>query len=233
MPPRSRRRGGVGRRIRTPFPWDKNLAANNNSIAVNYRRLLPDVVDTALDGHRPKVEDVRGWHQRSLRGVRLAEPEVAGGFRGEGPAGSELSTCQNAVIDWSTGAYYATARPEDVDQRVTDMFTDLNTRLDSLDARLAAGETLAHVYADVIGTCAWVHGEWVRIHPFVDHNGSTARLLTRSIALLYGVILDLPGKPRSDIPDVGITLTYDTAAESQMLGNDLNMVTFLDRLASL
>ena len=30
----------------------------------------------------------------------------------------------------------------------------------------------------VVRLAAWAHGEWVRIHPFANGNGRTARLLT-------------------------------------------------------
>ena len=93
------------------------------------------------------------------------------------------------------------------------------------------GASLAALYPEVVRTAAWAHGEWVRIHPFADHNGSTARLMAINIGLLYGVHFKLPGKPRSAMPTPGLYLDYNQAAGDQMLGNDQNMVVVLNQLA--
>lgn len=72
----------------------------------------------------------------------------------------------------------------------------------------------------------------VGAHSFVvDHNGSTARLLTLNIGLLYSTPLKLPGKPRRAMPRPGLELEYGNAAQIQVLGNDQPMVAFLRRLA--
>lgn len=226
MTPRKPSRA-AGRRPPTPFPWDVDLPANQQRIQRNFDRLRHIVVEAALDGKRPTSEDVRAWHRASLAGVKLAEAHVAGGYRGEGDPQLRLARCQSMV------GYAIAEFPERVPGRVEQTFSRLNERLRSLDARLDSGETVAGIYGDVIEVCAWLHGEWVRIHPFVDHNGSTARLLTITVALVYGIPLDLPGKPRSALPEDGMALDYSTAAENQMLGNDQNMVVLLHRLASI
>ena len=185
------------------------------------------MVDAALDGQRPSVDIVRGWHRTSVKGVRLAEPAVAGGFRGEGPAGTELPH-RLAIIGLAFGEL-----PDKVRIRVEATFKTLEERLDRLDSRLEAGDSHSEIYADVIELCAWIHGQWVRIHPFADHNGSTARLLTINIGLLYGVPLKLPGKPRTAMPEAGLDLDYGAASGAQMFGNDQNMVVFMHRIAAM
>lgn len=224
MPPKVRRHPGK-RRIPVPFPWDPDLPANQSSIQTNYNALSVKVVDAGLAGDRPTDEAVRAWHKQSVRGVRLAEPAIAGGYRGEGPPTGQLATYLNGVNN-VPGAPAA-----EVGVFVARFFAELDARLDDLDARRAAGATLTDLYADVVRTAAWVHGQWVRIHPFADHNGSTARLLTINVGLLYGVHFKLPGKPRTDMPSHGLVLDYNLAAASQMQGNDQNMVLVLDRLA--
>ena len=225
MPPRVRRGGAGGRRIPTPFPWDPDLPANQTKIQSNYDRLLVDVVNIGRAGIRPTDALVRDWHRSSLRGVRVSQTEVAGGYRGEGSVGTPLFVCINGVRG------VPGAHPAVVATLVTRFFTELHRRLDDLDARRKSGETLAQLYADVVMTAAWAHGEWVRIHPFADHNGSTARLMTITIGLLYGVHFKLPGKPRSAMPSPGLYLDYNQAAGDQMLGNDQNMIVVLHQLA--
>lgn len=62
--------------------------------------------------------------------------------------------------------------------------------------------------------------------------GGTARLLTMSVGLLYGVPLNLPGKPRSAMPEAGLELDYGSAAQAQMYGSDQAMVVLLHSIAS-
>jgi hypothetical protein len=48
----------------------------------------------------------------------------------------------------------------------------------------------------VISLCAVLHGEWVRIHPFANGNGRTARLWANWAALRYGLPPFVTVKPR-------------------------------------
>jgi len=224
MPPR-KRKGRPGPSAPTPFPWDQGPRAKQR-IDTNFRSVRAAAAQAALEGCRPTESAVRSWHVLSLQGVALAEPAVAGGFRGEGPPGSRLAD-SFALIGLATGEM-----PSRVVPRVAETFATLANRLDALDARLMGGENHPDIYPDVIELCAWLHGEWVRIHPFADHNGSTARLLTMSVGLLYNVPLNLPGKPRSAMPEPGLELGYGNAAIAQMYGNDHAMIAFLHRIAS-
>ncbi len=209
-----------------PFPWDGKSEGNRRRIEANYRDVRDEVVRAALNGERPTSKLLKEWHITSLVGARLAEPWVAGHYRGEGPPKSQLRSCQNHV-----GGRLG-ASPTRVGQRVRETFAELDRRLDGLDARVNAGEGLETLYSDVLRLCAWTHGEWVRTHPFADHNGSTARLLALLIGLRYGVPLNLPGKPRPARSPLGLALSYDLAAENQMLGDDTVMVSYLDRLVN-
>jgi hypothetical protein len=49
------------------------------------------------------------------------------------------------------------------------------------------GEAIPKSPLRVIDLCAWVHAEWVRIHPFANGNGLTARLWANSLAVRYGL----------------------------------------------
>lgn len=109
-------------------------------------------------------------------------------------------------------------------------FQQLDTDLDALDRRIDNGENLSAIYADVLRTAAQIHGEWIRIHPFADHNGSTARLLCLSVGLRYGIPFKLPGKPRNALMVDGLLPDYEQAADNQMLGDDTLMVRVLHKL---
>ena len=128
-------------------------------------------------------------------------------------------------VGWHLGA-----SPSDVRSMVAATFQRLSIGLDALDRRTADGETVSDLYVDVLRVSAQIHGEWIRIHPFVDHNGSTARLLCLTVGLRYGVPFKLPGKPRNELSVDGLLPDYEQAAENQMLGDDSLMVRVLHRL---
>ena len=61
--------------------------------------------------------------------------------------------------------------------------------MEALDCLIKPAQDMsADELAAVINLCAWVHSEWVRIHPFANGNGRTARLWADAIAMRY----DLP-----------------------------------------
>jgi hypothetical protein len=66
----------------------------------------------------------------------------------------------------------------------------------------------------VLDLCAWAHAEWVRIHPFANSNGRTARLLAVSLAVRYGLPAFVRVRPRPDAP-------YGAASAAAMRGGKL------------
>jgi hypothetical protein len=79
-----------------------------------------------------------------------------------------------------------------------------------LDKMIPAGAILdADRLAAVIDVCAWAHAEWIRIHPFANGNGRTARLLANGIAMRYGLPPFVRLRPRP----VG---SYGDACEAAM-----------------
>ena len=58
----------------------------------------------------------------------------------------------------------------------------------------------------ILDLCAWVHAEWVRIHPFANGNGRIARLLANCLAMRYGLPPFIRLRPRPDggYADVGM-----------------------------
>jgi hypothetical protein len=82
-----------------------------------------------------------------------------------------------------------------------------------LDAMLPSGQNPdADQLAAVVDLCAWVHAEWVRIHPFANGNGRTARLWANSVAIRYGLPPFVRLRPR---PNIG----YAEAGVNAMQGD--------------
>ena len=82
-----------------------------------------------------------------------------------------------------------------------------------LDAVVAVGAAppTVEVLADVVQLCTFSHGEWVRIHPFANGNGRTARVWANWVALRYGLPAFVQIKPRPE------GLAYQAAAMASML----------------
>jgi fido (protein-threonine AMPylation protein) len=68
-----------------------------------------------------------------------------------------------------------------------------------LDRALPIGKELnVDEHDAVIDLCAWAHAEWVRIHPFANGNGRTARLWANFVAMRYGLPPFVRLRPRPD-----------------------------------
>lgn len=77
--------------------------------------------------------------------------------------------------------------------------------------------------AAVIELAAWTHSEWVRIHPFRNGNGRTARTLTNAIPMRYGLPPVLGLRPRPSSP-------YGQAGAEGMEGHARPMEVLLRRV---
>ena len=69
------------------------------------------------------------------------------------------------------------------------------------------------ILGSVITLCAMAHGEWVRIHPFANGNGRTARLWANWCAMRYGLTPFVRLRPR---PEGAL---YGRAAMDSMKGD--------------
>ena len=89
----------------------------------------------------------------------------------------------------------------------------LQKTVDVLDREIRPGQDMsADDVAAVIDLCAWLHAEWVRIHPFVNGNGRTARLWANCMAMRYGLPPFARPRPR---PDGGYGASAEAAMERQ------------------
>ncbi len=85
--------------------------------------------------------------------------------------------------------------------------------LNHLDTHLSPGAApTPDQLSAIIEACAWAHAEWVRIHPFANGNGRTARLWANAIAIRYHLPPFIQLRPR---PNLG----YEAASGEAMPGN--------------
>jgi hypothetical protein len=137
-----------------------------------------------------------------MAGLDVPDPKYVGSFRGE----PGLETTRVRI-----GSYEG-APPDKVAEQLKAFEDRLRQVVEILDARYSRGRELDEDgLAAVIDLCAWAHSEWVRIHPFANGNGRTARLWANSLFMRYGVPPVVRLRPR---PDGG----YGDTGEAAMRG---------------
>jgi Fic/DOC family len=178
--------------------WDDD----SEQLQANLHRVLSGIRSDSRQRVTPTVEAARKWQSDIMHRLTPPEPRYVGRFRGE----PGLESCEVFI-----GEYRGT--PAD---RVADELKAFEARLqravEALDRLIGPDEDInADQLAAVIDLCAWAHAEWVRIHPFANGNGRTARLWADAIAMRYGLPPFVPPRPR---PDNG----YGAAAAAAMEG---------------
>ena len=182
-----------------PPDWD----ADSPGLRRNLARLLESIKQDARQRKQPTVETARSWQSEIMRNLQADDPKYVGAFRGE--AGLENVQVQ-------VNGIFGVAAPE-----VADALGEFEQRLQLavayLDNLVSPGdEPNADQIAVIVEICAWAHAEWVRIHPFANGNGRTARLWANSLAMRYGLppFVGLRPRPEGD---------YALASEKAMRGD--------------
>jgi fido (protein-threonine AMPylation protein) len=169
----------------------------------NLAGVLTEIVRTSQQRNLPTLEAVRHWHVLIMQGLDVPDARWVGAFRGT----PGLETLQVKV-----GANYGTDS-SNVAAELAGFEAKIQALVRQLDLLLPAGrEPDADQLAAIIDLCAWVHAEWVRIHPFANGNGRTARLWANSLALRYGLPPFVRLRPKPNSP-------YGNAAAKAMRGD--------------
>jgi len=179
--------------------WDED----SSRLRHNLTRILEEIVQESDQRNTPTVEMARRWQRLAIEALKPQDPRYVGAFRGE--PGLERTRVR-------IGKFWGVA-PAKVAQELKRFERKLQTAVAELDQVLPAGrDANADELAAIIDLCAWAHAEWVRIHPFANGNGRTARLWANFIALRYGLPPFVYLRPR---PDDG----YGDAGARAMRGN--------------
>lgn len=178
--------------------WDED----SPQLRHNLSAVLEEIIERADQREIPTVEMARRWQRRFLRGLD-AEPRYVGAFRGE--SGLERTGVK-------IGAYRGVPAAQ-VSSELRRFEVRLQAAVAQVDRVIPVGKKLnADEWEAIIDLCAWAHAEWVRIHPFANGNGRTARLWANFLALRYGLPPFVRLRPR---PDDG----YGDAGAQAMRGN--------------
>ncbi|WP_127497120.1 Fic family protein [Actinoplanes solisilvae] len=155
--------------------------------------LLDAKISGAKGAREPfSLELVRSWHAEIHRDCRhVPSPAYVGNFRGsEHP---HLATC-NVVF----GPFLGTP-PDRVGEALRGFSLSLTQRLARLDASMPTSADATPSRLNPALECTAQHyALWLRIHPFVDGNGRTARVLANWILTRYWQPLIFPGRPPVD-----------------------------------
>jgi fido (protein-threonine AMPylation protein) len=178
--------------------WDED----GSQLRANLARVILSAHDESISRASPSIAAVRQWHSEMLAGLAVPSSKYAGRFRGEdGLQG----------IGVKIGDHYG-VRSDLVAAALAQFEQTLQSAVANLDEQIKPGQDLtADQLAAVIDLCAWVHSEWIRIHPFANGNGRTARLWANYIAMRYGLPVFVRLRPRPGNP-------YDMVAADAMEG---------------
>jgi len=178
--------------------WDED----SPELRQNLANVLDEITRQTPPRPIPTRELARRWQRSFMQGLK-AEPRYVGAFRGE--PGLERTGVR-------IGGYYGVPA-KNVAGELAKFERTLQRAVARLDAALPFGKKLNRdEAAAVIDLCAWAHAEWIRIHPFANGNGRTARLWANFLAMRYGWPPLVRLRPR---PDDG----YGAAGASAMQGD--------------
>lgn len=179
--------------------WAEDEPADRERIGSNCGRLLAVLAAAAEERLMPTHTDVCAWHRQIYRGCAVPATAYVGYFRGD-VAHPDLIGCEVGV-----GPMLPDGLPEKVGvwsaevASALDRFIEgLHEALEVLDAAVPVGQGPRSVgeLHEVIALTAEVHGEWVRIHPFANGNGRTARVWAAFVSMRYSLPVFVQLKPR-------------------------------------
>lgn len=191
-----------------PTPWNEDPQGSEQQILAKAAEVLRQIAAAAGDRDEPSVAAAQDWHRRIYTGVTLPVPYYAGEPRDSDPACPELQGYEVAI-----GRSLGTPSAQ-VPSALAAFESGARKAVAPLDQAIPVETRAEHgpELSAVISLCAILHGEWVRIHPFANGNGRTARLWANWAALRYGLPPFVTVKPRPGQP-------YAVAAMASMNGD--------------
>ena len=172
--------------------WDEDSL----QLRENLSQVLDEIARSAEKRETPSLEWARRWQSCFLQNLEVPDRRYVGAFRGE----AGLENVQ-AIVGRNYGVSSAKVAGE-----LQRFVTTLKALVAELDAIIPAGqEPDSDQLAAVLDLCAWAHASWVRIHPFANGNGRTARLWANSLAMRYGLppFVQLRSRPNAGYGDAG------------------------------
>ncbi len=179
--------------------WD----ADSPQLRQNLAKVGASLESAAQKRVVPTVAIAKDWQKTMMTGLTVPDPLYVGRFRGE----PGLENCQ-VRIGRALGV-----PPANVARELQGFEAKLRGVLATLDQKFPGGAGLdTDGLAAVVDVAAWAHAEWVRIHPFANGNGRTARAWANLILVRYGIPPAVRLRPRPES-------SYGAAGASAMKGD--------------
>lgn len=174
--------------------WNDDAPGSLPTIIANVSALWPEVEAQATSRPAPSIAQALAWHRRIYDGVPVPEPQYVGQVRDSDPAFPCLVD-HEVVVGTARGV-----PARDVPDALAAFERAVRAATSTLDVAIPVDEipTAAATVTAVVRLSAYAHGEWVRIHPFANGNGRTARLWANCFAVRYGLPPFVRIKPRPD-----------------------------------
>ena len=176
----------------------------------------------------PGIAMVQRWHAAIYESCHLPVAGYAGHFRGDATVPELLGYEVGLGPGQSDGYPDRVGLPaNEVRPAVLDTLTNLSRALAALDNHVPVGHRPADPAAlqSVAALAATVHGEWVRIHPYANGSGRTARLWAAWLALRYGLPVFVTVKPRPADADYAIAARLSMGRPPHYRGDHRAAVT--------
>lgn len=192
-----------------PIAWDADPPAAYALLAQNAAAVARTIAGQSHARVVPSVDLAFDWHRSIYQGVALPVSYYAGEMRDSDPAFPQLIG-YDVQVGGLDGVNHA-----DVPAALLAFESGMRTTCARLDQATPVGSVPPSpaALAAVIRLAAFAHGEWVRIHPFANGNGRTARCWANFVTLRYGLPAIATIQPRP------VDLLYGQAARASMLGN--------------
>lgn len=177
-----------------PVPWNDDPPGSAPLIAANIGTLIAELAATSSRHGEPTVAMALDWHRSIYDGVVLPVDYYAGQVRDSDQAFPELIGYEVAV---GARPGVASAEVPDALSRFEGIAQATVATADGLVELGEAPQDFDALHA-VIDLCSGLHGEWIRIHPFANGNGRTARLWANWAAVRYGLPPFVRLRPRPE-----------------------------------
>ena len=174
-----------------PPPWREH-PADSMTIANNIATLDATIASSKGSRERFTLDIPRSWHTEIHRDCRhIPIPSYVGNYRGsDDPFLREYGVRFGPFL----------GSPPELVQDALDAFAkSLETALSRLDGTMPSPtEATPSRINSAIECVARHYADWLKIHPFADGNGRTARILANWILARYWQPIVLPGRPPVD-----------------------------------
>lgn len=202
-----------------PIPWNEDDPRDRARIARNAKDALTHVAAHARNRDTFTWPQIQDWHRILFDGCTVPVDYYVGQVR-------DSDTRYPELIDYEVrvGAHRGVPSVH-VSAEVLQFATRVQTAAGRLDAIIPRGArpTTAGQLQSVLELAAVAHGEIVRIHPFANGNGRTARLISNAVLLRYGLPAFLRLTPRPSATE------YAAAAQDSMRRAHQPMASYLLR----